>query len=827
VGTHVAERNGSRPLARIAAGVVLAVPLAFALSTVPGLRAVPGYDLLLDGWLNNLAYAAAPVLCLLRLPGARGRDRTAGMLLALALGLYGGGNVFWTIVIRPMEVQPFPSGADALFLAFYPAAFVALLLMRGRQDRRVPPSEWLDGLLGGLAVAALAAALVGEPLLGAGGGGSWTAVLTTTAYPLLDLLLLLVVVTTLNLFHWRPPVGVWLLAVGLVLFAVADVQYLVATARDEYVSGGPGDGLWVLATTTMGASPGWVARAKGPRLPTWAMLAIPTAAACGAVGLLLDDHVHRLNPLALGLAAATLLLALIRLLVTVREVDTLAHSRELALTDELTGLGNRRALLDELPPRLARMPAAVPVALLLLDLDRFKEVNDALGHEAGDEMLRVVGRRLLATASTPAERPALVRLGGDEFAFLLFDLDQQAACTYAQSIHEALTAPVTLEGVAVWVGASIGITCARAGEAELSVMLREADVAMYQAKGERRSIVVYSPERDAFAKTERLETIDQLRTAIAGREMVIHYQPKVECRTGRVDGVEALVRWDHPARGILQPGAFLGLVEDIGLMRELTLCVLDLALDQLVRWQAQGRTLAVSVNLPASALVDLQLPERLATMLTERALPARLLEIEITEEFLMGDRNRARDILTRMRDQGMQVAIDDFGTGYSSLAYLKELPVDVLKLDKSFLGDIHVDPRAMAIVQSTIGLAHSLGLRLVAEGVEDRLTSQRLTEAGCDLEQGWLHARALTASDLEAWLDARSAAAVASALPSAFPPAVSSALPAAVAAAVPPAPAPAAPAGRRPSVPAPRSPYDAPPPGYGTGYPMPHGGGTP
>jgi diguanylate cyclase (GGDEF)-like protein len=750
VGSHSAERTGPGAAARVSMALALAFPVAFVVSTIPGVRPSSGYSLLLDGWLNNLAYASAPVICLLRLRSVRGRDRTAGLLLALALALYGGGNVFWTIVVRPIDPEPFPSGADALFLAFYPLVFVALLLMRGRRDRRLPLSEWLDGLVGGLAVAALAAALIAQPLV-ATFSGSWAAVATTAAYPLLDLVLLLIVVTTLSLFHWRPPLGVWLLAVGLLLFVVADGQYLVATAQVAYVSGGPNDGLWVIATITMAASPGWASRTTATRLPTWGMLVIPTASALTALGLLLEDHTHRLHPIALGLATATLLLSLARLMVTVREVDLLAHSRELALTDELTGLGNRRALFELAPARIARLPADQQVALLLLDLDRFKEINDSLGHQAGDAMLRIVAARLLR--SVRRSQVTLVRLGGDEFAFLLLGVDLGAAYECARQAHEALTAPVRLEGMTVWVGASIGVTVADAAEADLTVLLREADVAMYQAKGDHDDIVIYSPERDVFANSDRLETIELLRHAISAREMVLHYQPKIESDTKRVQGVEALVRWNHPTRGLLPPETFLELLEDIGLMRELTHCVLDLALDQLVRWRDLGRYLTVSVNLPASALIDLGLPEWVAGMLAARGLPAECLEIEITEEFLMGDRDRARDILGRLRAQGVRIAVDDFGTGYSSLAYLKELPVDVLKLDKSFLRDILVDPRAMAIVDSTISLAHSLGLNLVAEGVEDDLTSSRLAESGCDLEQGWFYSKALPAGELEAWLD--------------------------------------------------------------------------
>jgi EAL domain-containing protein (putative c-di-GMP-specific phosphodiesterase class I) len=252
-----------------------------------------------------------------------------------------------------------------------------------------------------------------------------------------------------------------------------------------------------------------------------------------------------------------------------------------------------------------------------------------------------------------------------------------------------------------------------------------------------------------------LRTLEELRQTICARQLTIHYQPKVDSKTARVTGVEALVRWQHPTRGLLPPDVFLPLAEDAGLMRELTAAVLEQSLDQVATWRTAGRRLSVAVNLSASSLVDLELPERVNEMLAERELPASALELEITEDFLMGDRERAREILTRLRELGVRVAVDDFGTGYSSLAYLRELPIDELKLDRSFVQPMADDPRAAAIVRSTIALAHSLGMRLVAEGVENEVTAGHLAVSGCDVSQGFYFSRALPANELEEWLDDR------------------------------------------------------------------------
>jgi diguanylate cyclase (GGDEF)-like protein len=447
----------------------------------------------------------------------------------------------------------------------------------------------------------------------------------------------------------------------------------------------------------------------------------------------------------------TIVIALVRLAVTFREVVSLAESRQLALTDELTGLGNRRALYDDVPRRLQGLEPTDSVALLLLDLDRFKEINDSLGHHAGDEMLQIVGERLRALV--PDQADLVVRLGGDEFALVMTRRTPELAATLAEEVRRTIVEPMPIDGITVHVEASVGIAVLPAGAAELSALLRQADVAMYHAKTQRLGTFAYRMEADAFASGERLTTIELLRTAITERQLVLHYQPKVDRATGRTKSVEALVRWQHPERGLLYPDSFLPLVEHVGLMQDLTATVLEQAIRQAGEWHGSGRKIAVAVNLSAASLTDLQLPDRVLGLLAQHGLTGDALEIEITEDFLMGDRTRAQRILNGLRNAGVRIAVDDYGTGYSSLAYLRELPVDELKLDKSFLTNLQEDPRALAIVRSTIRLAQSLGLHMVAEGVEDEATSDELVRAGCEVHQGWFYAKALPPNDLETWLD--------------------------------------------------------------------------
>ena len=725
--------------------VVGAVYCAFLVSTVPGVRPSAGYNLVLDGVLNNLAYIGSAAVCLLRARDVQAYRRSFHVLGA-GLTLYGLGNIVWTLFVRTQDPEPFPSPADGLWLSFYPCAFIALYLIVRELADDVPLSLWLDGVVGGLAVAGVAAAFFGPVL--AATGGSAAAVVTTFAYPLLDVLLLLVVTALLALFRWRPPVGLWCMAAGLALFSVADAVYLFAASAGTYQPGGPVDAVWVLATLVMAFSAGQSTRPTGIALPTWATLGFPVISTLAALSLLVYDHDHALHPLAIALCTATIVLALGRLIVTFREAHSLADSRRLALTDELTGLGNRRAFYEALGERLA---AGETGALLLLDVDRFKEVNDSLGHPAGDTLLQQLTARL--SGAVRGEKDLLVRLGGDELALLVAGADEALAMRVAAQLRDVLATPFHLEGVTVRVSASVGIALYPEHGDAPSGLLRRADVAMYQAKAATCDAVLYDAGTDEFGDSQRLRDVELLRQTINDRGLVLHYQPKVSAITRAVTGVEALVRWEHPVRGLLMPAAFLPLVEDSGLMHDLTEAVLEQSLDQVARWRSQGRLLSVAVNLSASSLVDIELPARVRAALAHRRLTPDVLELEITEDFLMADRERARDILGELRVLGVRIAVDDFGTGYSSLSYLRELPIDELKLDRSFVQPMAGDARAAAIVRSTIDLAHALGMTMVAEGVEDEETAHRLAGSACDTVQGFFYSQALPAAQLESWVD--------------------------------------------------------------------------
>jgi diguanylate cyclase len=333
----------------------------------------------------------------------------------------------------------------------------------------------------------------------------------------------------------------------------------------------------------------------------------------------------------------------------------------------------------------------------------------------------------------------------------------------------ALAEPFVLEDLALHTSASFGIALFPDHGLDLSALLRKADMAMYKAKASGHGHHIFSSADDADDAT-RLQMVEELRTALASDQLVVYYQPKIDLDTSEVHSVEALVRWDHPKRGLLYPDAFLDLVEQAALMRAMTRVVLALALDQAAVWRAQGQRLTVAVNLSASCLVYPDLPEQVAAMLAARDLPPGVLQLEITEEFLMADRDRARDILTRLRHHGVQISVDDYGTGYSSLSYLRDLPIDELKLDRSFIFPMIDDPRAAALVASTISLARSLNLRIVAEGVENEVTYVELARLGCDQAQGYFMSRPVPAAELDEWLSARHAADKLPQIPGCAPP---------------------------------------------------------
>ena len=418
-----------------------------------------------------------------------------------------------------------------------------------------------------------------------------------------------------------------------------------------------------------------------------------------------------------------------------------------ALHDGLTGLANRLSLAEHVERHLAE---GRPGALALLDLDRFKDVNDTLGHAVGDELLQMVGDRLRAGVR---DTDIAARIGGDEFVLLLDVADETAARDVLERLGELLLEPYELGGARLEVEVSIGVAMLPDHGDDLEVLQRRADAAMYAAKGAGELLTFFDEELRREVPS-RLSMLAELRRAIARGELEVHYQPKVAVTDGRTIGLEALVRWRHPERGLLAPGEFLPLAQRTAVMRSVTIAVLDLVLRQLRAWDVAGIAVQVAVN---TSLHDLSDPGFAATVqqgLATHGLDPRLLALEITEEALRGDPTRALQTLDELQGVGIELSVDDFGTGYASLGRLKRLPVSEVKIDRSFVRHLDADPdgRDAAIVASVVQLANGLGLRCVAEGVESEAAMAILRDLGCDVAQGYLVSRPVPASEATAWL---------------------------------------------------------------------------
>jgi diguanylate cyclase (GGDEF)-like protein/PAS domain S-box-containing protein len=425
--------------------------------------------------------------------------------------------------------------------------------------------------------------------------------------------------------------------------------------------------------------------------------------------------------------------------------------RHQALHDSLTGLPNRTLFLERLAEAIELARAdGTELAVFMLDLDRFKEVNDTLGHASGDRLLQEMARRLQDVLRTG---DLIARLGGDEFAVLVRDAPRVHVLEVVRRVLAASEGAFVLNGLPVTVEASIGVARYPADGSDVDLLLQRADTAMYVAKDTNSGYEFYDASVDTHA-SNRLALIAELRQALEARELVLYYQPKVSVQSGTVAGVEALVRWHHPSRGLVMPDDFIPVVQGTSLVKPLTLYVIEEALHQWRDWADEGRPLPVAVNLSMRNLLDPAFPGELATLLGKWHVPAAMLKLEITESTIVDEGGRTKDVLDRLGAMGLRLSVDDFGTGYSSLAYLKRLPIDEIKIDRSFVSAMTSREEDRIIVKSTIDLGRNLGLEVVAEGVETRAIMERLDEFGCDVAQGYYLGRPVPADELSAWLDA-------------------------------------------------------------------------
>ena len=737
-----------RPVALLRA-LLLAAATAFVAAAL--LLADGSAAALVDHAVYLLVLGLGGTLVVLR-PVLVRHERPGWALIAAGVVCYCLADLLWLLLAGGRgspAPSPWPSALRGAFYLLF--ALGALLLYRWR-GLRFTTSMLLDAIVGGLGVVTVVAALLLEPLLRA--DDLTPGVVLLLVYAAADMALLVLLLGALVVTPRRAPEWLALLAAALTCLLAGDL--LRGRLAEDL---GPNQAwgwrpavatglLWGAAVVLM-ALAGW-ARVRGPDQPvrrgSRVRLVLPIAATLLALATLTVNDLTPVGTVAVVLAAVTIVGALMRMFLAFRDVERLSESSAEARTDDLTGLPNRRRLRSA----LARMVAGDrPGALLMIDLDGFKEVNDTLGHEAGDELLIQVARRL---GDCVRGDDLLTRLGGDEFALLAPDCaDGATALRLGERLRAALEGPFRVHDTGMHVDASVGAVLYPVHATTPSELLRRCDIAMYEAKAHRGACELYSCDLDTAGR-DRFAMLEQLRAALDENQFVVHYQPLCDLRDGRAVAVEALVRWQHPARGLLPPAEFLNVAEQAGLLQRLTLVVLRDALAECRRWRRLGVPARVAVNLSASALRDECIVADVSARLRQSGLAPDSLELEVTEDLLVGDMNRAVGVLKRLGRLGIAITVDDFGTGYSSLAYLRRLPVEALKLDRSFIAPLRHDPRALAIARAVLVLARDLGLRAVAEGVSDCEALALLQELGYDLAQGFVLARPMPAEEVSAWL---------------------------------------------------------------------------
>jgi diguanylate cyclase (GGDEF)-like protein len=658
------------------------------------------------------------------------------------------GILIWSIAAAMLSAEGdpssvrFPATIEWVFLASY-AGFALFLTFDVANRGARAATAWLDATIVVGGVGALAGAVLLTPFARNYPDGG-LPLLIAILFPLIDLGLALFVVGQWALASRSMSRRTLSLIGAFVVMAFADASLVLSLSVGTYVFNQVLDLAWGVAflllvdaaCVTPTPQARIARRLGGGYLVTSFVLAV--------VLLLIRPS----GPLgwAVALPAAAALLATgARLAFALRDSQRASEAFHQARTDDLTGLPNRRALLGRINQGLKKPKA---LSLILLDLDAFKEVNDTLGHSAGDALLELVGMRIRDAVDS---RQFYARVGGDEFAVVAESDDPIELLLLARRIREAIMAPMRIEDLDLMTNASFGIAIRQTDEDSAVDLLRRADIAMYEAKDSRLGVQLYDAERDAFSR-RRLQMGEELRRALAKGQVVNYYQPKIDALTQTVVGVEALVRWLHPEQGLIPPVAFLTVARRCGLMHDLTATVARQAILDAQQWRASGLELNVAINFAPPELLKGQLMPLIYEMRDRVGLPPELLTIEVTEDSFLSEPERAREILLDIRDHGLRTSIDDYGTGFSSLAYLRDLPVSEIKLDRSFVASVKSDDRSRLIVTSTIDMVHALGLELVAEGVENASIAAEVIALGADVLQGYHISPPMASSSVANWV---------------------------------------------------------------------------
>nr|WP_200845973.1 bifunctional diguanylate cyclase/phosphodiesterase [Mycolicibacterium vanbaalenii] len=753
-------RHPPRVRPSIAAPLGLAVVLAVLLAVGDGAPWTPVVSdfaaLGLSSYATVCAYLAAR--------SAGGHSRAAWITMAAALGAWAIGDLIWALSEYVLHTNSFPSPADFFYLLFPVLAALAMAQFAGRHQSR--PRIVLDGATVALCLFLLAWILALKDVYETYRDDG-VALGLALVYPAADVVAVSVAIAVTVRADARQRVMLYLLAGALGLGLVTDSAFAYLVANNHYVSGTLIDIGWAAVLVMIAAAARLSGKARPPTSVTTVSVPSNSSLWLPYVPLLLAGTV---GPAIVMTGLERVIVPFIVVTVCARQMVTAWENRRLlvavaeqALKDPLTGLANQTLFNDRLAhAMMLRLRDNRSVAVVSLDLDDFKLVNDSLGHPTADSLLVHAGQRI-----TECVRPGdtVARVGGDEFSVLL-ESEVDDSHLLAQQMIEAFNKPFVVDGQNLLMRPSVGVAVAPADEPDLApdALIKRADIAMYTAKRSRSSRVhtftadmaMIDPAALSWAGDDAVHTpgegaaqvrlLGELRRAVDTGRLNVLYQPKYSLSTGRVVGVEALLRWPHPELGTLRPDAFMSLVRQHGLMRPVTDLVLDRVLDDAARWIADGAQMPVAVNLFAPFLHDTRLPGVLRNGMLRRGLAAELLTVEITEDLVLTELNVVTTVLRQLRQEGIRVAIDDFGSGYSALSYLRDLTVDEIKMDRRFIASVTTDSRAAAVVRAVIELAHALDSTVVAEGIEDAVTAAWLREQGCDIGQGFYFGKPIDAA---------------------------------------------------------------------------------
>lgn len=674
------------------------------------------------------------IVSLIRRSVVASKHRRAWITVSIGFAFNVSATLYEALTLSVGEVADFPSILDVGWVMIYPFGIATAVMMARVDHDSLSATTWFDGAITTLGLSAIVTGFALGVLIEAR-DVTGLAVFVAMIYPIGDALLIGLMAGSFTLGRRRPsPMWLTLLS-GVAIYAITDLFYLADLSRGSLT---PSDGVrvsWVLGVTTLAlatwASPATEERAED-EAPSFAILALPMVFAVLSLTVITAGSFISVPGAATALAVITLGLVLVRTTFSFQQAKALGAARGEARTDDLTRLANRRLFYERLTERLDRREDGDSLSIVLLDLSRFKEINDVFGHETGDRILERIGIRI---SSAIRGTDFVARLNGDQF-IVIVDGGLNNASAVAHRINNELSRPFDIDLVRTTIQGRFGLSTCPDHSETADRLVQQADKALLEAKAKQETIGIFTPGSDAEVLA-RAETLQDLRRDISTDAMVVHYQPKLDLATRKICGAEGLVRWQHPTRGLLFPDQFLDLIEQGGLMQLLTRNVLSTALRDAARWKEQGFEIVTSVNLSPSDLRTPNLAGWVRMLLAEHELDGSALQLELTEDVLVSDPELGRRVLTELRSLGVSVSIDDFGTGYSSLAYLEHLPVDELKLDRSFVMQLDSNEKSAPIVKSTIDLAHALGLSFVAEGVETEATLERLAIWGCDIAQGY------------------------------------------------------------------------------------------